>query len=267
MEFQKNTDISFTTNELFMQKLTQIPIEKYHRTVAPNKAYAIESSVNRLSEKGLHYDSATGLELQRKSTTILDFGDHCVGRVSLSIRSVGSPPDAPVKLKLSFGETLEEVQRPFESYHGELSSSWLQEELLTLDVLPSTLELKRRFAFRFAKIEVIDTSPKYHIWLSLTCKTESSADPDAFKSLETEDELLKKIDLVAQKTLAQCMQEVFEDGPKRDRRLWLGDLRLQALANYKTFHATELVKNASIFLLQKRRMRDKFLLMFLRNRY
>ena len=26
------------------------------------------------------------------------------------------------------------------------------------------------------------------------------------------------------------MQDVFEDGPKRDRRLWLGDLRLQALA-------------------------------------
>lgn len=32
------------------------------------------------------------------------------------------------------------------------------------------------------------------------------------------------------KTLADCMQDVFEDGPKRDRRLWLGDLRLQALA-------------------------------------
>lgn len=30
-----------------------------------------------------------------------------------------------------------------------------------------------------------------------------------------------------------CMQSVFEDGPKRDRRLWLGDLRLQALASLK----------------------------------
>ena len=29
------------------------------------------------------------------------------------------------------------------------------------------------------------------------------------------------------------MQDVFEDGPKRDRRLWLGDLRLEALANKK----------------------------------
>ena len=26
------------------------------------------------------------------------------------------------------------------------------------------------------------------------------------------------------------MQDVFEDGPKRDRRLWLGDLRLPIVA-------------------------------------
>lgn len=43
-------------------------------------------------------------------------------------------------------------------------------------------------------------------------------------------------------TLQNCMQFVFEDGPKRDRRLWLGDLRLQALANYSTFRNMDLVK-------------------------
>ena len=42
------------------------------------------------------------------------------------------------------------------------------------------------------------------------------------------------LDRVSQRTLRDCMQTVFEDGPKRDRRLWLGDLRLQALANYAT---------------------------------
>ncbi|MGR8802286.1 sugar hydrolase, partial [Klebsiella variicola subsp. variicola] len=45
------------------------------------------------------------------------------------------------------------------------------------------------------------------------------------------DPQLKAIDGVAVRTLQNCMQEVFEDGPKRDRRLWLGDLRLQALVN------------------------------------
>ena len=38
------------------------------------------------------------------------------------------------------------------------------------------------------------------------------------------------------------MQKVFEDGPKRDRRLWIGDLRLQALTNYETFKNYDLVK-------------------------
>ena len=38
------------------------------------------------------------------------------------------------------------------------------------------------------------------------------------------------------------MQLVFEDGPKRDRRLWIGDLRMQALANYETYRNYELVK-------------------------
>src|SRR5690606_13528890 len=38
------------------------------------------------------------------------------------------------------------------------------------------------------------------------------------------------------------IKTVFEDGPKRDRRLWIGDLRLQALANYETFRSDDLVK-------------------------
>ncbi len=36
---------------------------------------------------------------------------------------------------------------------------------------------------------------------------------------------------------------VFEDGPKRDRRLWIGDLRQQALVNYETFDQLDLVKH------------------------
>ena len=38
------------------------------------------------------------------------------------------------------------------------------------------------------------------------------------------------------------MQRVFEDGPKRDRRLWSGDLRLEALTDYYTFNNLSLVR-------------------------
>ena len=54
--------------------------------------------------------------------------------------------------------------------------------------------------------------------------------------------MIRRLDRVSLRTLQNCMQSVFEDGPKRDRRLWLGDLRLQALANYETFHNMDLVK-------------------------
>ena len=58
----------------------------------------------------------------------------------------------------------------------------------------------------------------------------------------------KKVGEVCVRTLRDCMQSFFEDGPKRDRRLWLGDMRLQALVNYdtfknkKTYKASDLVK-------------------------
>lgn len=44
------------------------------------------------------------------------------------------------------------------------------------------------------------------------------------------------------KTLRKYEQDVFEDGPKRDRRLWIGDLRLQALTDYFTFRNIPLIK-------------------------
>lgn len=53
---------------------------------------------------------------------------------------------------------------------------------------------------------------------------------------------IEQICKVSLRTLKNCMQDVFEDGPKRDRRLWLGDLRLQALADYASFQNYELVK-------------------------
>ena len=74
------------------------------------------------------------------------------------------------------------------------------------------------------------------------CRSVSSVSMDDVKPVETEDEMVKKLDRVSLRTLHNCMQDVFEDGPKRDRRLWLGDLRLQALANYETFRNFDLVK-------------------------
>ncbi|GAA3331280.1 hypothetical protein GCM10020331_087240 [Ectobacillus funiculus] len=166
----------------------------------------------------------------------LIFGTHQVGYVFMQIRPVGSPPDAPLSLKLTFGEMPVEMAEPFSEYDGWLSSSWLQEETIYVDVLPARIELPRRYSFRYIKFEVLDTSRKYRVAFDdIQCQTVTSADPSCVIPLHHKDSLLAQIDQVSIKTLQDCMQDVFEDGPKRDRRLWLGDLRLQALANYETF--------------------------------
>ncbi|MBP1965469.1 sugar hydrolase [Paenibacillus aceris] len=175
---------------------------------------------------------------------ILDFGDHQVGYVSLTIKSEGSPQDAPLGLKLIFGEMPCEVAELFDSYEGWLSKSWLQEETVYIDVLPAVLKLPRRYCFRYLKVEVIDTSRKYTVsFADIRCTAVTSADVSKVKPLPAElPEDLAAIDRISIKTLQDCMQTVFEDGPKRDRRLWIGDLRLQALANYYTFGHYDLVK-------------------------
>jgi alpha-L-rhamnosidase len=175
---------------------------------------------------------------------ILDFGGHEVGYITMKIKSVGSPPDAPLRFRLTFGEMPVEVQEPFSEYKGWISSSWLQEEVSTVDILPAELHLPRRYCFRYLKVEIIDTSIKYKVsFEEIYCTTITSADISRVEELPVDlDDELKEIDRISLKTLQDCMQDVFEDGPKRDRRLWIGDLRLQAIANYKTFKNYELVK-------------------------
>lgn len=174
-------------------------------------------------------------ELGSGDSVIVDFGTHCVGYLALACHAVGSPPDAPAHLRLTFGETLCEVAEPFSDYQGWLCSSWLQQHDEFIDVFPASLALPRRYCFRYLKIEVVAVSRKYRLRIdSLRMETVSSA-PESCPPCHTRDPLLRKIDDISVLTLRNCMQDVFEDGPKRDRRLWLGDLRLQALVNDVTF--------------------------------
>ena len=188
-------------------------------------------------------DELSNISLNKGKSVCIDFGDHQVGYISFKIKPIGSPPDAPAHLRIKFGEALCEIAEDSSTYNGMISSSWIQEEFMYVDVLPNTVNMTRRYAFRYMEITVLDTSPKYQIIIEdVTCTSVSSADISTINPLTGIDDDLIKIDRVAIKTLQDCMQSVFEDGPKRDRRLWIGDLRLQALANYETFKNYDLVK-------------------------
>lgn len=175
--------------------------------------------------------------------TVLDFSEHLVGFVTLGFETVGSHPDAPVWLELQFAEREQELSERVEEYHGWVSPSWVQQERIHLDTFPCSVTLPRRCAFRYLKVSVLGISQRFRlVVVNASCEAVSSADDARLLPYRSQDDELLLLDRIACRTLHDCMQEVFEDGPKRDRRLWLGDLRLQALANAQTYRQFDLVK-------------------------
>jgi hypothetical protein len=184
-----------------------------------------------------------GRSLRRGDNFILDFGGHLTGHLAFSIFGEGSAVDSPVRLRLTFGEVPGDVAVPLDTYSGTLSRAWLPEEIVNVDFLPRSVRLPRRYAFRYVKVEVVDTSPNFgarFAGIEATALSSAGERPAALAS--SVPALLRRIDEVSIDTLRDCMQTVFEDGPRRDRRLWIGDLRLQALTNSVTFQNFDLVK-------------------------
>lgn len=180
---------------------------------------------------------------------ILDFGEHLTAYFGFTLRRFNIPVDAPVRLAFVFGETLAEVAEPFDPYTGGLSRSWLQDETVNIDDVPQAVRLPRRYAFRYAKVSVVSCSTHGTFgFAEIQAEAVTSADEARLLPYSPASAADGALDRVSLRTLRNCMQTVFEDGPKRDRRLWLGDLRLQALANYATYRHFGLVKR-SLYLL------------------
>ena len=165
----------------------------------------------------------------------IDFGDHYTGYLSFRMCDLGMYPDSPVKVHIKLAENLYELESDFDSYNDGLVSSWLQEQILYIDAT-TVVELPRRYAFRYIKFTMDARGFKRAplVFKDFKIRAVTSAEKDSLKPIKVDEEL-QKIDDISCKTLEDCMQRVFEDGPKRDRRLWVGDLRIQALTAYYTF--------------------------------
>ncbi|KAL7421955.1 hypothetical protein Q5752_003727 [Cryptotrichosporon argae] len=193
--------------------------------------------------------------LDAGDSVIVDFGGHRNGYLSFDLvpyKHGIEPNDSPCRLRLVFGEVVNDVAEAFEPYSAFISAAWLPDEILTVDFLPQPVRITRRHAFRFVKVEVLATSRNYGVRVEnpmATAISSAPADPPALTfaaagaDLPEEDkDLLRRIDAAALLTLRNCMTTVYEDGPRRDMRLWIGDLRLQALTNYATFNEHALAR-------------------------
>ena len=235
-------DFRPVNNERLLGRAAELAPVLHHKTIAAEKCFQTDGMACRMQEPAA-LAGAPGSGLRKGQSLCFDFGRHLVGYVTLHLSHTGSHPDAPAFLKLDFAETFKELGMKPEDYHGWVSGSWIQEEYIHVDEIPAKIKLPRRYAFRYLKITVLETSPKYQLTVDRAeCTAETSADLSAPDSVAFGDPLLDRICQVSLDTLADCMQDVFEDGPKRDRRLWVGDLRREALANYASYKNYDLVK-------------------------
>lgn len=186
--------------------------------------------------------------LKKQESFILDFGEHLTGYFTFAVTPLNRTPDAPARIKFTFGEVPSELATPFEPYRAGLSRAWLQDEIVTLMTVPDTITIPRRLAFRYVKIELYHV-PNYDFTVSDTyCKTVTSASGQPEPLPETTPAIIRDIDRVGLNTLKECMQTVYEDGPKRDQRLWIGDLYLEALANTYSYRRHDLTKRCLYLL-------------------
>lgn len=195
-------------------------------------------------------DALFNESLKKHSGVILDFGEHLTGMFSFSLKLLGDhvASDAPVRLKFTFAEVPSELNTPLDPYPGGLSRAWLQDEVVTLMDVPIESNVPRRVSFRYLKVEVLGASSFDFAFDKMTLKAQSAVEMSQIDLAEMTDPLIRKINEIGLCTLKECMQTVYEDGPKRDRRLWIGDLYLEALANTYSYKNHDLTKRCLYLL-------------------
>lgn len=186
---------------------------------------------------------------KKQTGMVADFGDHMTGYFTFSIKAIRGAMDAPLRLKFTFGEVPSELATPFDPYPGQLSRAWLQDEIVTVMESPSTITIPRRLACRYVKIELLGASNYFDFAITnIEFKATTSAVNVPPALAASTPAMIRDIDRIGLATLKECMQTVYEDGPKRDRRLWIGDLYLESLANIYSFKNDALTRR-SFYLL------------------
>lgn len=185
---------------------------------------------------------------KEKKEVVVDFGEHLVGNVSFKIKDIGPMQDAVLRFKVTFGEVPSDLGLPVEPYTGSLSRGWMQD--FQCDVsYDGCYTFNRRITARYMKIEALGTSIYSDFCFdNITFEATTSAGKSKAQLASTTPQIFKDIARVSENTLKDCMQGVFEDGPKRDQRLWMGDLYLEALANTASFKEYNVTKRCLYLL-------------------
>jgi len=249
----KSQDLFKAQRASWLEKAAQSEPKLTETTKQPVSLVLIEKDEQAFQDwkaaKSAPLDSLYSRSFKKQSGVVADFGEHLTGYFSFSIEDYKRAADAPIRLKFTFGEVPAELATPFDPYPGGLSRAWLQDEVVTVSDVPATITISRRLAFRYVKIELLGSSRFSDFRITnIACKATTSVNTTPSPLAPSTDKLVADIDRIGLMTLKECMQTVYEDGPKRDRRLWIGDLYLESLANVYSFKNHELTKHCLYLL-------------------
>lgn len=244
----------FSNSKEWLRKAEACRPELSYQTISPTRT--VRSVQDAKAFQGWRMEDAGSTDIlfnepfKKHPSITLDFGNHYTGFLTFSIKPFGLvAADAPVRLKFTLAEVPGELNTPLEPYKGGLARSWVQDEIVTITSVPHEMTIPRRLSGRYLKIELLGISGSFDfVFDKLTFKTQTSVTNEAPALASTTEPLIQDIYKVGLNTLKECMQTVYEDGPKRDRRLWIGDLYLEALANAYTFKNHDLTKHCLYLL-------------------
>lgn len=247
-------DVYAATRQAWLEQAESLKPQLTETTVKP--VCLVSSVKDATAYQGWRFEKCGemselyGQSLKKNPEVIVDFGRHMTGYFSFLLTTTWRAQDAPIRLKFTFGEVPSELNTPFDPYPGTLSRAWLQDEVVTVMQIDEVVTLPRRVACRYVKIELLGASPDFDFALTdITFRAISSAPNIGYPPLApTASQRMRDIQQVAIETLRECMQTVYEDGPKRDRRLWIGDVYLESLANAYSFKNHQLTKRCLYLL-------------------
>ena len=195
-------------------------------------------------EKIGELSSYIGINMREVPDVMLDFGRHMTGYFTFRIKTLRATQDAPIRIRFTFGEVPAEMATPFDPFPGSLSRAWMQDEVLTIEEVDRDITIPRRISGRYMRVELLGDSVGFDYAMEdIRFSALSSTDMLMVEPLgEETPEMIRNINEVSVATLRECMQTVYEDGPKRDHRLWVGDLYLESLANRHSFRNFDLTK-------------------------
>ena len=161
---------------------------------------------------------------------IVDFGQEVMGFFRMRIRS-----DKPVSFRLRYAEILKNAVN--EMPRDMCAHEMVNEEFRVFGG-EHEFEAVSRVAFRYVRVEFFDSGAEVY---ASDFSVKTALYPVKKQGyFSCGDKTLDKLWKMSEKTLHLCMQEYYLDAPWRDRFLWTGDARLEALFNYWLFGDTEL---------------------------